>query len=167
MVILVIGFVLIWSFYLDETRKEQPYFYAQDVIDFLAHTTVASVSGTIPYVQALVLNGNITNLDNTLLEQIALSYMEDTAKGEQPCEGADCKTYSAHNLTRFVMKDVIPEYYGIRLLINGTDIYLKNSTFGGMENESDITISAKKMAVVVFNKVNLSDPFIVEVRVWR
>lgn len=161
MVILVIGFILIWSFYVTETKKEQPYFYAQDAIDFLSHTTIASVSGTNPYMQSLVLDGNITSLDNTLLEQIALSYMNDNDKAD-----AD-KTNAAGNITRYVLKDIIPVQYGIRLILNDTDIYVKNATTGSGEDQSDTLISAKKMVVVVFNKVNLSDPFMAEVRVWR
>ena len=31
MVIIVVGFLLIWSFYVFQVKKTQPYFYAQDM----------------------------------------------------------------------------------------------------------------------------------------
>lgn len=168
MVIIVIGFLLIWSFYVTETKKVQPYFYARDAISLLSDTPVAAVTGTTPYIQGLARDGNITNLDNTLLEQIALSYIKDNGKLDMsPCGGPPCKTYTAHNITRHVLQDVVPEQYGVEVLFNHTQLYPINSSLYKWQNESDLLISAKKMVVVVLNKVNLSEPYIMEVRVWR
>lgn len=162
MIIIVIGFILIWSFYTAEARKEQPYFYAQDALNFLSSNTVGSVTGTIPYVQELLRDRNITNLDNTLMEQIALFYITETAG----CMWSDCMPHLAENLTRNVLKDAIPPQYEAHVLFNHTSLYKTNATGLG-ENESTLLVSAKKMVVVVVNKVNLSDPYMMEVRVWR
>lgn len=163
MVIIVTGFLLIWSFYLNEAKKEQPYFYAQDVLDFMSNTPVSAVIGTVPYIQKLVRDGNITNLDNTILEQTALSYMNEIGN----CIWPDCEPHLSENITRNTLQDVIPEQYGMHVILNSSTLYVKNATTGRPENESDILISSKKVVVVVFNKVNLSDPYMMEVRVWR
>lgn len=158
MIIIVIGFLLVWSFYISETRKIQPYFYSQDIIDYLSTNTLASVSGTTPYVNKLIKDGNITTLDNTLLEQIALFYMN---------REAGWQLHLAENLTRNSLVNILPEQYGADILLNRTVLYSKSSNYTSIANESDVLISAKKMVVVVFNKVNLSDPYMMEVRVWR
>ena len=164
MVIIVTGFLLIWSFYLSEAKKEQPYFYAQDALDFMSNTPVSAVIGTSPYMQKLVRDGNITNLDNTLLEQTALSYINEAGDS---CMWPDCKHHLSENITRNTLQDVIPEQYGMHVILNSTTLYVKNATTGRLENESDILISSKKVVVVVLNKVNISDPYMMEVRVWR
>ncbi|MFC1730260.1 hypothetical protein ACFL6I_07965 [candidate division KSB1 bacterium] len=164
MIIVVVGFLLIWSFYITETKKEQPYFYAQDVIDVLSSTQIAGVAGTNNYIQQLVMDGNITHFDNTILEEIALLYMRESVLS---CMWAGCKPHLAENLTRSVVGEIVPNQYSLEVIINNERLYWLNSSAGTLQDDSDILISAKKMVVVVHNKVNLSEPYLAEVRVWR
>lgn len=213
MVIIVIGFLLIWSFYVTEGKKEQSYFYAQDAIDFLSYSTVGSVSGTIPYIYKLIQDKKITTFENTLLEQITLFYIEDQdrnscaaatpiscadgqlplckdgqppscADGQSPsctdwlppscagglpplCGDKLCKTNLTSKMLESIFTQIIPEQYGTRFILDNKDLYMKNSTTGKGEETSDILVSSKKVVVVVSNKVDLSDPYVAEVRAWR
>jgi hypothetical protein len=159
MVIIVIGFLLIWSFYTFQVKKTQPYFYAQDILDFMSSTSISAVSGSIPYVQDLIFDKNITNFDVTLLEQVAIFYM---AEPDRPAP-----SYLPQNFTRHMLQGTVPEQYSMQLIFNNTPIYTMNGSANVAQNESSTLISAKKMVVVVVGQTNLSDPYMMEVRVWR
>ena len=79
----------------------------------------------------------------------------------------DCKPHISENITRYILADITPEQYSMQVFLNDTLLYRKNASEGIHENESSVLISAKKVVVVVVNKVNLSDPYMMEVRVWR
>lgn len=161
MIIMIIGFIMIWSFYISGTGREQPHFYAEDALSFMSSNTISSVSGTIPYFRALLKDGNITNPDFTIIEQITLMYMNGDGNGNEYLREI------SKNMTWHIINSTIPHQYGAQVLLNHTMLYNQSSSAGIGQKDADTLVSAKKVVVVVFNKVNISDPYMMEVRVWR
>lgn len=96
--------------------------------------------------------GNITNLDNTILQQATEFYFTD-------------RRSQAFRLLQNVSQALIPSQYSFEVIINNDLIY--NRTVRS-ENSSAVLVSSKKLIFGVINKTALVyGPTIAEVRLWQ
>lgn len=158
MIIMVVGFILIWSSMASKPNIVQPYFLAQDTIDFLS-TTIADVSST-DYVNSLITDGNITSFDTTIFEQIALFYYENNTL-KRPND------YVLRNFTRIILQNSTPSQYSSEFSIDQHNIFYQQNPYNKPQNDSDSLVSAKTIVSVVIDKSDISPPYVAEIRVWQ
>lgn len=164
MIVMVVGFMLIWSSMGTKTSVTQPYFLAQDLIDFMSTTTVADMT-SIEYVRNLTDDGNITKaqLETTVLEQIAFFYYENHTLHKPD--------FVLKNFTRVILENATPTQYSFEFLLGEMGfedvIYSQKNPFNKVQNDSDSLVSAKTIISVVIDKTTISDPMVAEVRVWQ
>ncbi len=97
-------------------------------------------------------NGTITNLDNTILQQVTEFYIVGNR-------------HYAFELLKNVSQTIIPNQYSFAVIVNNNLIY--NRTVKS-ENSSAVLVSSKKLIFGVINKTALAyGPTIAEVRVWQ
>ena len=97
-------------------------------------------------------NGAITNLDNTLLQQVTEFYSVGN-------------NHYAFELLKNVSQALIPKQYSFSVIVNNDLIY--NRTIR-TENSSSVLVSSKKLIFGVINKTALVyGPTIAEVRLWQ
>ncbi len=161
LIVMVVGFMLIWSSMATKPQIIQPYFLAQDLIDFMSSTTVADVT-SISYVTGLVDNGNISvsQLETTILEQIAFfNYINQTSGG--------MKDAVLRNFTKVILENATPGQYSFEFILDERTMYYQQNPFNDIQDESDSLASAKTIISVVVDKNTISEPIVAEVRVWQ
>ena len=109
--IVITAILLISNFYSVEQQKTNINYASQDLVRVFSAITIADSSNA--YVKSLIISGQITNLNNTLIEQI----------GEFWAEG---NVNLAKNFTKNLTEDIIPSNYGFSVLVNGEEIYSRN-----------------------------------------
>ncbi len=163
LIVIVVGFILIWSSMASRTHIVQPYFLSQDTLDLLASSTVADVS-SLDYVKKLREDGNITlqQYDNTLLEQMALYYHQNET-GSRPND------YVLKNFTRVILTNATPEQYSLELRLDNKTLYYQQNPFNKPQDDSGALVSSKTVVSVVIqgDEISISEPYIAEVRVWQ
>lgn len=143
--------------------KEQPIFHlnylSQDLVRTLSILTVKEVNNE--YLNERIANGDITNLDNTILQQIGEFWAEDTETGMEFVN----KTVS--NLTEAFVYNI--SGFGIWIdneAIYTRDIPLKKSLISSKKIISGIE-KEKTSGLTRKNPPTLFGPIVVEVRVWQ
>ena len=122
--IIITGILLINSFYIVEPSHTSLDYASHDLINVLSRLKISEVNN--PYVDELISNGEITNTDNSILEQIGEFWALD-------------KIDRAGNLTKEFTNDFVDENLGFGFYIEGEKIYSKDKSHNG------ISISSKKM----------------------
>ena len=136
-------------------RSSQPYSVQSELIskgfaESLAATKLSELNN--PLVISLSKAGNITNLDNSILQQAAEFYF--TARPDQ-----------AFKLLLNVTYGLIAPQYSFKILINHDLIYNRTLT---NENRSAVLVSSKKLVYGVVNKsAMVYGPTTAEVVVWQ
>ncbi len=148
MIVLVIGFVLVWSSLTEEPPKEQPYFLADDVATIMATTINADI---LDKIDSFVERGAITNLEYTIFEQIGEFYVKNEMD-------------DAFRYTKLFAQNILPPQYSIAILFENEAVY--NKTKALPPEKAAFLISAKRMVVMVANESQLLGPYTAEVRVW-
>ncbi|MFH1439824.1 MAG: hypothetical protein ABIG89_04615, partial [Candidatus Woesearchaeota archaeon] len=135
--IIVIGISLILFARTNKPYEMQTAFLSQDVIDTASSIKIYELSDN-EYVNNLTADGNITNTQNTVLEQV----------GEFCYRGMNS---TAGNFTEKVFLRIIPPEYNFQLLIkDGSDILFNYTKGKGMET-SRVLISSKN---IIFGQIN-------------
>ena len=122
--IIVIGLLLVNSFYIVEPSYTGLDYSSHDLINALSELRINEVNN--PYVDELISSGEITNTDNTILEQIGEFWALN-------------KTDKAGNLTKEFTDDFVDENLGFGFYIRGEEIYFRDKSQNG------ISITSKKM----------------------
>ena len=146
--VISLGLLLVLFTQSFKPYETQAVFLSQDFIDTLTSTKVSEVNN--PYVFDLVGQGNITNPDNTILEQAGEFYITGR-KG------------AASEFIGQVAADIVPVQYGLELLINQETIFNRSV----LTDDVGLVVSSKK---ILFGIVNVSDmwgPLGTEVRIWQ
>ena len=112
--IIIIAVLLVSNFYSQEQQQVNVNYASQDLVRVFSTLTVGDVKND--YVKTLIANGEITNTDNTIIEQIGDFWAENTEE----------KLNLSYNLTKNLTDDIIPSSYGVSVLINGEEIYSRN-----------------------------------------
>ncbi len=150
--IIVIGISLILFARTNKPYEMQTAFLSQDVIDTASSIKIYELSDN-EYVSNLTADGNITNTQNTVLEQLGeFCYRE--------------MNNTAGNFTEKVFLRIIPPEYNFQLLIkDGSDILFNYTKGKGMET-SRVLISSKN---IIFGQINnlMWGPYTSEVITWQ
>lgn len=166
--VIVIGIIIVLSQYSFKPYEPQYSSYSRDLMNSLSSTQIYKINDDgYPYLKQYKNSSNITNMDNTVYEQLA----EFVLRADYGCV-PDCM-HMAENLTREITnKSIAPQYsYTIRLY-NSTDGYLLyNRTFinpFGEENKmskSSYVASSKGIVSAVYED-HLA-VYVTEVVVWQ
>ena len=109
--IVIIAIFLVSNFYSVEQQKVNVNYASQDLVRVFSTMSVGGISNS--YTQSLITSGDITDLNNTILEQIGDFWAND-------------KIELAKNFTRNLTEDIFPSQYGFSVLVNGEEIYSRN-----------------------------------------
>ena len=109
--IVITAILLISNFYSVEQQRTNINYASQDLVRVFSTITIADSSNA--YVKSLIASGQITNLNNTLIEQIGDFWAEGNVD-------------LAKNFTKNLTEDIIPSNYGLSVLVNGEQIYSRN-----------------------------------------
>ena len=111
--IVIVAVLLMSQFYIVEQQKVNVNYASQDLIKVFSSLTMQESSNA--YVKNLTSSGIITNVNNSVLEQVGEFWAEDNID-------------LARNLTKNLTEDILPKNYGFSLLVNGEIIYSRNSS---------------------------------------
>ena len=126
----------------------------EEYTDFLMNTKVRNFQGD--YVMNLTNNKNITNIDNTLLEQLVEFYYYNSS-------GVRNTDRIMWNFVDEVSKGAVSEQRSFAVYINKTLIY--NITNKPLQ-ESDLVMNSKKIVFQRINETYIYGPVIFEVKIW-
>ncbi len=122
--IMVLGLLTVASYYTVEQDVTLIGYFGNNIMESLSELQVHEV--TSPYTKELIANGNITQLNNSILEQIGEFW-------------ADGKYNVAFNFTKDIVENLVPESYGVSIHVNGELIYERNHT------QSKVKVTAFKL----------------------
>lgn len=124
----------------------------EDFLKYIGTTRLREYQSSL--VDNMTRDGNITNLDNTLLDQMVSFYYAGN-------------NASLEAFTGEVASRVISPERGILVYLNDDLVY--NSTYhkaASTIEQSSLVISGKRMSYHMINYTTVSDPIWIEVRVW-
>jgi len=154
--VLAVGLILIFSAHEYRPRIEQPYTVSEDVLNVLLYNKVKNINnyyaGTF-----LTRNGNITDTDQPLIEQIGEFYYRNQTKDCDFC--MDLADRFLLNITQ----NLVPSEYNYIIMIDNNTIHTHASI--GMEGARFIT-PARAIVHGIYNETELFGPFLVEVLSW-
>jgi len=145
--IITAGLFLIFVSSSHRPFQEQAVFFADDLMNGLARQTLRDTNE--PYIQQLRRDGNISNLDITLFEQLGDFYVRRSFD-------------QAAKLAEAVTKDRVPPQYGYAIRINGTELYAA----GVLLNTTPLLVRSKTIISGISNSTEFWGPLEAEVRVW-
>ncbi|MFH0978934.1 MAG: vWA domain-containing protein [Candidatus Woesearchaeota archaeon] len=109
---LIVGALLAASsFYIHEVQKGDTSFVAQDAVNMLSRLKVGETDN--PYVQSLILQHNITDLNNSVLEQIGVFWAEG-------------KTTLASGLVENLLLPLVPQGLSLAVLLDDDPVFMLN-----------------------------------------
>lgn len=136
--IMLVALVLISSSYISETAPPSNNFAADDLLMALSNLKVSEANSS--YVKSLISSGDITKLNNTILEQI----------GEFWAEGNFDK---ARNISKEFIQDYVPNNVGVGFFISDEEIFARNKT-------SYNTVISRKRLISGIQKNRTSDGYL-------
>ncbi|KYK27086.1 hypothetical protein AYK26_00100 [Euryarchaeota archaeon SM23-78] len=126
----------------------------EDYTDFLITTKVREFQG--PYVKSLTEDRNITNLDNTLLEQLTEFYYYNES-------GIKDTSIIMNNYIQEISQGIIPDHRNFAISMNNTLLYSRvNRPIG----DSKLVLSSRKISFKRINETFIYGPVVAEVKIW-
>ncbi len=110
--IIIVAVLLVANFYSVEQQKSNLNYASQDIVRVFSTMVVGQVNND--YINSLISSGLIANVNNTIIEQIGEFW-------------ADGNADLAKNFTRNLTEDIIPGIFGFSILVNGEEIYSRNT----------------------------------------
>jgi len=126
----------------------------EDYTDYLVSTRVREIQG--PITAKLVSNGNITNVDNTLLEQLTEFYYLNVT-------GARDTTNIMWDFTDEISKGLVSEQRSFSVYVNKTLVY---EDIDSVLDQSRLVVNSKKISYKRINDTFIYGPVIIEVKLW-
>jgi hypothetical protein len=160
--VIVIGVVLIYSVYMYEPSGEQITLLSFDMMNFLSSNKLSDIND--PYAGPngiLYKNGNITNIDITLIEQVAEFYYRNiTFPNTNTIPIID-------SFVSNISKEAAPSTYGFIIKIENYTVYNRSGLKASNFSDSIVVIPSKKLVHGIYNRTELFGPYLCEVIVWR
>ena len=157
--ILAIGAFLISSLYISSPEPSQVSLLSDDLLNFLSGTKIKDLNN--PYAGIggqLWKDGNITNADNSLLQQIGEFYYNG-------------KYGLAEKFIQNASENVMPSQFRYEVWMDNKILYPLNPDSAHISSKSttDILLTSKQLAFGVINKTSgtLWGPYKVEVFTWQ
>ncbi|MBN2459778.1 hypothetical protein JXB28_05830 [Candidatus Woesearchaeota archaeon] len=152
--IIFIGLILIFSSRVTKTESNPTLSLVNDFVTVISTTQIRSFQGA--YVQSLLDDGNITDRDNTLLEQLTEFYWLNQS-------GIRDTTAIMDNYLKEISKTVIPDYRSISISLNNTRLYHTQSL---LPEEAGLGVGTQKISFYRINTTHIYGPVLFEVEVW-
>ncbi len=163
--VMVVGIVLVLLSMSYTPTPTQAVSLSQDLVNALYATKIYDLNDQdYPYVKFLKSNGNITLMENTILEQIGEFYYRNVTYHCMYCLGL--ATNFARNLTKYS----IPEQYSFEILVNNMSIYERrstNPTVSSEKNNSRLLMTSRRIFSGFINRTDIWGPYSAEVFVWQ
>lgn len=153
--IMIAAVTYLYNIHSYEQPKNQLFMLTDNLMNFIATTKIATLNN--PYSDYLQGNGNITNNENTILEQINEFFYREK-NGCIYCR--DISTAFLVNMT----DGIIETQYNFKISLNNETIYEK-SKFS--ETKSLLTLKTGKIVYTFINGTILYGPSYAEVVVWQ
>jgi hypothetical protein len=158
--IIFLSLIIIFTTHSLSPPSESSLRTVQEYTDFLINTKIRGFQGS--YTQSLINDGNITNLDNTLLEQLTeFFYLNESGKRDT--------MLIMNNFTNETSRGVIPAQISFAVYLNNTatnyGLLIYTKTKNKIE-DSKLGMSTKKISFKRINETYIYGPIILEVRVW-
>ncbi len=111
---LLIGIALVISsqYFISDIDQPQVNYYSKDVVASLSTIKIFELNDT--YIESLISSGEITNLNNTVIEQIGEFYVLN-------------KTGLANNLSKIISDKLVPDKFGFEILVDDESVYINQS----------------------------------------
>jgi hypothetical protein len=154
-VIMVSSMVYFYSIHAYDQPKNQIYFLTDNMMNFLSGSRLATINNG--YKDSLVLSGNITNLDNTVLEQVN----EFEYRNKSGC--SYCNAF-ATNLIANLTDGIVERQYNYRVSLNNRIVYEKSSF---PESFSLLTLKSGRIIYTFLNGTDIYGPSYAEVMFWQ
>ena len=165
LVVLSIGLVLFFATGYYQPSSEHVQSLSQEIGNKLAQTKVGDLN--YDFVREHIADGNITNADNTLMQQAFefKHYHDSVSEGDRRIyDPVRANSNLSATFLEIVMRTE-PDQFNFDIIIDGESIYSRSSRDA---SESEVLISNRQM---VFGSLNKSGefwgPVIAEVRVWQ
>jgi len=156
--ILIIGSFLIFTSYASVPSRVQTAILAEDVMDFLSSTKIRDLNNPYAGIGGLLWQqGNITNADNTLLQQAGEFYYRN-------------ELGLAEKFIVNVTNELVPKPYKFEFWIDEYRIYPSSPSqeHVSSKNTTKILLPSKKLTYGILNKgMDLFGPYKSEVLVWE
>lgn len=153
--VIVVGLLVIFSYKTYVPSSDQTTLYAQQIGGILGSNRLYEFNN--PYLDELVNNGNITRMDNSLLEQLGEFYYRNESFACDYC------LQLANNTIGNLSKGLIDNKYGFRVVIENVSVFESNSN----EKKSEMVVSNKRLVFGAYKDIDSWGPYAAEVRVWR
>ncbi len=157
--VLVIGVVLVLSFYVNAPLPTQVNLLSKDLLGFLSKTKIKDLNN--PYAGIggqLWKQGSITDEDNSLLQQIGEFYYKNNLD-------------TAERFVQNVFEPIVPSQFRYELWIDNVLVYPKNPTAAHLSSKGNSTLllTSKRVTFGIFNKTTSEvwGPYKAEVFAWE
>ena len=133
---------------------------AQDITSFLVNAKIHEFIDAV--VLDMINDGEIANIDNTYLQQIAIFHDNDPGT----C-GIGDNLNCAENLTVDLMNAILPIQYGYNYTIenNGLRTVIASRNLDSFET-SDFALASRKLTFFKLSESEIFGPAITEVLIW-
>ena len=159
LIVLVIGVFLVTSSYVNVPQPAQISLLSDDLLNFLSNTKIKELNN--PYAGiggTLWSQGNITDPDNSLLQQIGEFYASD-------------KPDIAEKFIQNVSAGIVPQQFRYEVWIDGMLLYPKMPSAEHMQskNSTRLLLTSKKLTFGILDKATsgIWGPYKAEVFVWE
>lgn len=178
--VLIVGVFLISSSYVKAPQPTQVGLLSGDLLDFLSNTKIKNLNN--PYAGIggeLQTRGYITEIDNSLLQQIGEFYEKDKISSPLPSVPPPVPPIPqtepyldvAEKFVQSVAGGVVPSQYRYEVLVNSKLLYPKTPTSEHTESRENtkLLLASKKIIFGVIDKKtgDMWGPYNAEVFVWE
>ncbi|MBN2142309.1 hypothetical protein JW711_03175 [Candidatus Woesearchaeota archaeon] len=147
-VVLIAALMYIFNTYTLAPEQDPTLRASEDFLKYLSGTKIRDYHSAL--VTNFTLEGKITDLDNTLLDQIAEFYYKGMSE-------------EMDNLTQEVVDKAVVHERSVLFFFNGT--LLHNRTVSSL-SDTKLLISAKRVTFLRVNETTIFGPAWAEVRIW-
>ncbi len=161
--VLITGFVIMVSFFKYAPTKQQSEFFSVDIMDLFSNTKISELSDDYAGASGfLVYNGNITNLENSVLAQTAEFYYRNQTSGKD-------MTGIIHSFLEHISKKLVPSGFNFMLKLDNKIMYQQSTI---PIQKADVIIPSRKIVYAVMNNTELAGavfvgPYVAEVLTWK
>lgn len=157
--VLVIGVFLVTSSYVDVPQPAQVSLLSDDLLNFLSNTKIKDLNNPYAGIGGVLWNqGDITDADNSLLQQIGEFYAKN-------------KLGTAEKFIQNVSTGIVPPQFKYEVWIDNALLYPKTPSAEHIKskNSTELLLTSKKLTFGILNKTtsDIWGPYKAEVFVWE
>jgi hypothetical protein len=148
--IITTGIIIVLAARSSVSNTAQPEVISQDVAASFSTIRIKDLNN--PLVMSWVANKNISNQDNTIMQQAAEFYVTN-------------QQLRANEFLQNVTNGLVPPQYSFEILIDNQQVFNRTTR---NQSQSQILVSSKSLVFGVLNRtVQIYGPLAAEVRVWQ